>query len=217
MASNFEAHVNESLLTSVSAGVGTRLLESIDSKPVLSDKTFSDAALKVLHRGDTSHDKQLDRKELETELRENKFGSPAERDAAQAMLDHFDVVDMFGSWHDGTNAGISEIDIRTFDSLRDGKASFLLHYVREDFLGGAMGGGIVGMYAGVITAPLAAEIVGTTSAAVLTGGATIAIPALAIGGVAAYNSWNHYKKDYVPKVTSFLHDINADQRVIDRL
>lgn len=191
------------------------------------ESNFSKLALAAFDTIDINKDGILEKSELEHSIKNNNKFPCASMDAARVMLNNFDVVKSFEGLdyspvrhneYDKRQPGISKADLLKFDQIRNGDG-FYGGYAKDSITKWALGTATIGSVpaalggAGVGFAylgnGLAAAAIGMT--------AGLAVAAAAGAGIGAGINYYSYRHNHVPKIRTFLDDINAGANLRSKL
>ncbi len=193
----------------------------------VNENNFSNLALTAFNSIDINKDGLLDKNELEHSINNNGKFPCASTDAARIMLKNFDVVKSFEGFdsspvNDHTDGphqpGISKEDLLKFDKIRHGDG-FYGGYAKESIVNWALGtatftsipaavrGSMVG--SALLGKGIVADIIG------MSGG--LAAAAAVGAGIGAGINYYSYRHNHVPKIRTFLDDINAGDRLRSKI
>ncbi|MBL0189647.1 MAG: EF-hand domain-containing protein [Candidatus Obscuribacter sp.] len=193
----------------------------------VNENNFSKLALTAFNSIDINKDGLLDKNELEHSINDNGKFPCASTDAARIMLKNFDVVKSFEGFDsspdndhiDGPHQpGISKDDLLKFDKIRHGDG-FYGGYAKDSILNWALGTATVtSIPAAVLGSTASSALIGKGMVAGMIGmSGGIVVAAVAGAGLGAGINYYSYRHNHVPKLRTFLDDINASAELRSKI
>lgn len=198
-----------------------------DAVEKVNENNFSKLALSAFDTIDINKDGILEKGELEHAVNDNGKVPCASLDAVRTMLNNFDVVKSFEGLdyspvrhneYDRRQPGISKDDLLKFDKIRTGDG-FYAGYAKDSIADWALTTATIGSVPATLAgAGLGFAYIGKGMVACaigMTGG--LAVAAAAGAGIGAGINYYSYRHSHVPKVRTFLDDINAGEKLRSKI
>ncbi len=193
----------------------------------VNENNFSKLALAAFGTIDVNRDGILEKGELEHSLKDNGKVPCASLDAMRTMLNNFDVVKSFEGLdyppvrhneYDRRQPGISKEDLLKFDKIRHGDG-FYGGYAKDSISNWALGTATIGSVPAALGgAGIGFTYIGNGVVACAIGMSGGLAAAAAVGaGIGAGINYYSYKHNHVPKIRTFLDDINAGDRLRSKI